>query len=67
MDLFLLCRNRFLENCDLIVHKYTGYGKQFAKENKLSIGRIFQINKTRSIGFLLDAIIQVGLQVAYYR
>ncbi|CAF0956245.1 unnamed protein product [Adineta steineri] len=43
--------NKLIENCDLIVHKYTGYGKQFAKENKLSI----------------DGIIQVGLQVAYFR
>jgi hypothetical protein len=30
---------RFIENCDLIVYKYAEYGKQFAKENKLSIGK----------------------------
>ncbi|UJR33201.1 hypothetical protein I4U23_020656 [Adineta vaga] len=43
--------NKFVQNCDIIVYKYKGYGKQFAKENKLSI----------------DAIIQVSLQVAYFR
>ncbi|CAF1011037.1 unnamed protein product [Rotaria sp. Silwood1] len=43
--------NKFIENCDLIVHKYPEYGKDFAKQNKLSI----------------DAIIQVALQVAYFR
>ncbi|CAF4655083.1 unnamed protein product, partial [Rotaria magnacalcarata] len=29
--------NKFIENCDLTVHKYPEFGKEFAKQNKLSI------------------------------
>ncbi|CAF1201093.1 unnamed protein product [Rotaria magnacalcarata] len=43
--------NKFIENCDLTVHKYPEFGKEFAKQNKLSI----------------DGMIQVALQVAYFR
>ncbi len=58
---------RFIENCDLIVYKYAEYGKQFAKENKLSIGKNDNIIWTNRTCFILDAIIQVALQVAYFR
>ncbi|CAF3615540.1 unnamed protein product [Rotaria sordida] len=62
--------DKFVENCDLIVHKYHEYGKDFAKQNKLSIGKKktndneLRTNRSR---FILDAMIQVALQVAYFR
>ncbi len=40
IDFYNTIISRFIENCDLIVYKYNEYGKQFAKENKLSIGKI---------------------------